>query len=88
MDYYAYSTDTWLLPGVEMCGETSVIVYTSQGQLIDWNDLKLHIHMGSLPKGLHQCKIFIKVSVAGEYEFPVNTMFSQCCLLGVLQATV
>ena len=56
-----------------MCGETSVIVHTSQGQLIDWNGLKLHIHMGSLPEGLHQCKIFIKASVAGEYEFPENT---------------
>ena len=73
MDYYAYSTDMWLLPGVEVCSETSVIVHASQGQLVDWNGLKLHIHMGSLPKHLHHCKIFIKASVAGEYEFPENT---------------
>ena len=63
----------WTLPGVEECGETCVIVHSSQGQLVEWNGLKLHIHAGSLPKGLQQCTIFIKVSLAGEYEFPENT---------------
>lgn len=29
--------------------------------------------MGSLPEGLQQCRMFIKVSLAGEYEFPENT---------------
>ena len=63
----------WKLPGVEECGETSVVVHFSQGQLVEWNGLKLHIHAGSLPEGLQQCTIFIKASLAGEYEIPENT---------------
>jgi hypothetical protein len=63
----------WKLPGVEECGETSVIVYSSQGQLVEWNGLKLHINAGSLPEGLQQCTIFIKASLAGEYEIPEDT---------------
>ena len=58
---------------MEECGETSVIVHSSQGQLVEWNGLKLHIHAGSLPKDLQQCTIFIKASLAGEYEIPENT---------------
>ena len=63
----------WKLPGVEECAETSVVVYSSQGQLVDWNGLKLHIHTGSLPEGLQQCTIYIKVSLAGDYEIPENS---------------
>ena len=63
----------WTLPGVEECGEMSVVVHSSQGQLVEWNGLKLHIHAGSLPKDLQQCTIFIKASLAGEYEIPENT---------------
>ena len=63
----------WKLPGVEECGEMSVVVHSSQGHLVEWNGLKLHIHAGSLPEGLQQCTIFIKASLAGEYEIPENT---------------
>ena len=63
----------WTLPGVEECGQTCVIVHSSQGQDIEWNGLKLHIHAGSLPEGLQQCSIFIKASLAGNYEIPENT---------------
>ena len=63
----------WKLPGVEECDETSLVVQSSQGQLLEWNGLKLHIHAGSLPEGLQQCTIFIKASLAGEYEIPDNT---------------
>ena len=63
----------WKLPLVEECDETSVVMHSSQGQLIEWNGLKLHIHAGSLPEGLQQCTIHIKASVAGEYEFLENT---------------
>ena len=63
----------WTLPGVEVCGETSVVVHSSQGQLVEWNGLRLHIHAGSLPEGLQHCTIFIKVSLAGDYEIPENT---------------
>jgi hypothetical protein len=63
----------WKLPGVEECGETSVIVHSSQGQLVDWNGLKLHIHAGSLSEDLQHCTIFIKASLAGDYMIPENT---------------
>ena len=63
----------WKLPGVEECGETSVVISSSQGQLVDWNGLKLNIHEGSLPEGLHQCTIYIKASLAGDYEIPKNS---------------
>ena len=63
----------WTLPGVEECGEMSVVVHSSQGQLVEWNGLKLHIHAGSIPEGLQQCTIFIKASLAGDYEIPENT---------------
>ena len=63
----------WKLPGIEECGEKSVVVHSSHGQLVEWNGLKLHIHEGSLPEGVHQCKIYIKVSLAGQYEIPENS---------------
>ena len=63
----------WKLQGVEECDETSVIVHSSQGQLVEWNGLKLHIHEGSLPEGVHQCKIYIIASLAGEYKIPENS---------------
>ena len=68
-----YSTDVWKLPGVEECGETSVVISSSQGQLVEWNGLKLHIHTGSLPEGIDQCTIYIKASLAGEYKIPENS---------------
>ena len=67
------NTGVWKLPGVEECGETSVVIHSSQGQLVDWNGLKIHIHAGSLPKGLQHCKIYIKASVAGDYEIPEDS---------------
>ena len=68
-----YSIDVWKLPGVEECGETSVVISSSQGQLVEWNGLKMHIHEGSLPEGIDQCTIHIKASLAGEYEIPENS---------------
>ena len=73
MDVICILAGMWKLPGVEECGETSVIVHSSQGQLVEWNGLKLHIHTGCLPEGLQQCTIFIKASLAGDYEIPENT---------------
>ena len=63
----------WKLPGVEECAEKSVVVHCSQGQLVEWSGLRLHIHEGSLPKDLHQCTIYIKASLAGDYEIPENS---------------
>ena len=48
-------------------------MHCSQGQLVEWNGLKLHIHEGSLPEGLDKCKISIKASLAGQYEIPKNS---------------
>ena len=62
----------WKLPGVEECSETSLVVSSSQGQLVEWSGLKLHVHARSLPEGIDQCTIYIKVSLAGEYEIPEN----------------
>ena len=58
---------------MEQCSETYVVVHSSRGQFVKWNGLKLHIHAGSLPEGLQQCTIFIKASLAGDYEIPENT---------------
>ena len=68
-----YSADVWKLPGVEECGETSVVISSSQGQLVEWNGLKMHIHEGSLPEGIDQCTIYIKASLAGDYEITENS---------------
>ena len=70
---YLFLAAEWKLPGVDECGETSVVVHYSQGRLVEWNGLKLQIHAGSLPEGLEQCTIIIKASLAGEYEIPENT---------------
>ena len=58
---------------MEECAEKSVVVHSSQGQLVEWSGLKLHIHKGSLPKNLHQCTIYIKASLAGDYKIPANS---------------
>ena len=47
-----------------------MVVHSSQGQLVEWNDLKLHIHQGSLPEGMHECIIYIKAFLAGDYKIP------------------
>ena len=70
---FLYSADVWKLPGVEECDETCVVISSSQGQLVEWNGFKLHIREASLPEGLHQCTIYIKASLAGEYEIPENS---------------
>ena len=52
----------------------TVVVYSSHSQQITWEEygLKLYIHEGSLPMGMDQCTINIKVSLAGQYQFPEN----------------
>lgn len=64
----------WDLKGADICGEISIIVYSSQSQQFEWEGygLKLLIHEDSLPAGMKQCTINIKASVAGQYEFPEN----------------
>ena len=69
------STATWNLRGVEVCGEMTVVVYSSQCEQITWPSygLRLHIPEDCLPAGMEQCTINIKASLAGQYEFPDNS---------------
>ena len=50
------------------------MVVTSSPQTFIWKDfgLKLIIPKDSLPIGIKKCGINIKVSIAGQYEFPEN----------------
>ena len=80
------SSTTWYLCGVEVCGEKTIIIYSSRTQQITWEGygLKLHIARGSLPAGMEQCTISIKASLDGQYEFPENShlvsaVFWLCC---------
>ena len=68
-------TATWNLRGVEVCGEMTVVVYSSHDQQITWEGfgLRLNIPKGCLPAGIEQCTINIKASLAGQYEFPKNS---------------
>ena len=60
--------------GVEVCGETTVVVTNSQ-QSFTWEGfgLKLHIPKGCLPVGMQQCVVNLMASLSGQYEFPENT---------------
>ncbi|XP_064401960.1 uncharacterized protein LOC135347815 isoform X2 [Halichondria panicea] len=61
------------LPGVEVVASTCVIV-TNSPQIFRWvgYGFKLTIPQGSLPAGVDQCRLDIKASVAGQYQFPDN----------------
>ncbi len=61
------------LPGVEVVARTCVIV-TNSPQTFHWvgYGFKLTIPQGSLPAGVDQCRLDIKASVAGHYQFPDN----------------
>ena len=63
----------WKLRGVEEFDEISVVVNSSQGRHVEWNGLRLQIHEGSLPVGIDQCTVYIKVSLAGQYKIPENS---------------
>ena len=72
--YMYMSTGAWDLRGVEVCGEQTIVVYSSHATQFTWEGfgLKLHFHGGSLPAGMEQCTINIKASLTGRYEFPDN----------------
>ena len=69
------STATWNLRGIEVCGEMTVVVYSSHGKQIIWPGygLRLNIPKGCLPAGMEQCTVNIKASLAGQYEFSENS---------------
>ena len=72
---YPHVDAAWDLPGIDVCREMTVVVYSSRSQQITLEDygLKLYVQEGSLPAGMKQCTIDIKVSLAGQYEFPDNS---------------
>ena len=61
------------LRGVDVVASTCVIV-TNFPQTFHWvgYGFKLTIPQGSLPAGVDQCRLDIKASVAGLYQFPDN----------------
>ena len=61
------------LPGVEVVGQTSVMVTNSE-QSFHWTGygFKLHIPQGSLPSGVDQCLLHFSASTTGQYQFPDN----------------
>ena len=69
------ATPTCDLPGVEVCGEMTVVVHSSRYQQISWEGfgLQLHINEDSLPAGMEQCTINIMASLAGQYQLPENS---------------
>ena len=69
------SIATWNLHGIEVCGEMTVVVYSSHYQQVSWSGygLSLHIPKSCLPAGMEQCTINIKASLGGQYEFPESS---------------
>ena len=61
------------LRGVDMCGEATFVV-TNNADKFPWKEfgLMLHIRENSLPEGVEKCIVSVKVSVAGQYQFPEN----------------
>ena len=53
-----------------------MVVYSSHALQFEWKGygLKLCLQEGSLPAGMKQCTINIKASLAGQYEFPENSL--------------
>ena len=73
------------LVGVDVYGRTSIVV-TSSSLEQEWEEygLKLYIGSNTLPQGTDSCKIWIKVSLSGNYEFPdnnhlISAIFWFCC---------
>ena len=69
------STASWNLRCVDVCGEMSAVIYSSHDQQITWPDFGLRVlfQAGCLPPDIEQCTVNIKVSIAGQYEFPENS---------------
>ena len=50
------STAAWHLRGVEVCGETTMVMKSTHAQQFEWKGfgLKLHVNEGSLPADVEQ----------------------------------
>ena len=60
--------------GVEVIGETEFTV-TTQGGSFEWKGygLKLHVPEGSLPVDMRECRINIRASLSGQFQFPEDS---------------
>ena len=59
---------------MDVIAETSILI-TNQSQTFTWTGygLKLHIPQGSLPVGLDECRLLLKVGLSGQFSLPQNT---------------
>ena len=60
--------------GVGVIGETAFTI-PNQGAALEWegNGMKLHVPEGSLPVGMGECKINIRVSLSGQVQLPEDS---------------
>ena len=59
---------------MDVIAETSVLI-TNQAQTFNWAGygLKLDVPKGTLPAGLEECRLLIKVGLSGQFALPENT---------------
>ena len=57
-----------------MIGETAFTV-PNQGATFEWNGygLKFHVPEGSLPVGMGECRVNIRLSLSGQFQLPEDT---------------
>ena len=60
--------------GVEVIGVTEFTVPT-QGDSFEWKEygLKLHVPEGSLPAGIEEARVNIRVSLSGQFQLPEDS---------------
>ena len=60
--------------GVDVIAETHFVL-TKGAQSFEWEDygFRLHAPKGSLPEGLDQCEVKVKVSLSGHFDLPESS---------------
>ena len=60
--------------GVDVIAETRFVL-TKGAQSFEWEEhgFKLHVPEGSLPEGLDQCEVKVKVSLSGNFDLPESS---------------
>ena len=71
--YVAYLHSGYLR-GVEVIDHTSFI-YTGRAQSFNWRTFgfKMHLPDHALPPGVNECRLHIKASLSGQFQFPEDT---------------
>ena len=62
------------LRGVDVIDKTSFI-YTGKAQSYEWRrfGFRMHIPENALPPEVDECRVHVKVSLSGQYQFPEDT---------------